>query len=122
MTCLSWQVALLTRSARMLSEAYDLLRALDAAGMELPSFQRGIATPGKTGPCLRVRLDAAGAITAVEPVTDDDWPAWTHLTGNQSSFPVIRLRQPLLDVDSQEASRLWRSLGFDDDGQRKKGA
>src|SRR5689334_14098865 len=115
----------------MLGEAFELLRALERAGTELPSFQRGIATPGRSGPCLRVRLDREGAITAVEPATADDWPSWTHLDGNQNSLPVIRLTEPgagpddraalapLLDARGNAGSRLWGRLGFAEGALRR---
>jgi len=106
----------------MLGEAFELLRALERAGVELPSFQRGIATPGKSSPCVRVRLREDGTVSVVEAVTPDDWPAWTHLDGNQNSFPVIRLAEPLLETGSERASAVWRALGFNESGERKAGA
>ncbi len=104
----------------MLSETYLLWQALDRADVNIPREHPRVKSPGKTsGPCLRIRLDKYGITKEVEIITDDEWPGlWTVREGNQNSFPVVRITQPLLNVDRK--SEIWRALGFDEKSKRKK--
>lgn len=104
----------------MLSETYLLWQALDRTGVDLDHGHPRVKSPGRTsGPCLRVRLDENGKTKDVEVVTRDEWPGlWTVREGNQNSFPVVRISQPLVDVDRK--SEIWKALGFDEQGKRKK--
>src|SRR5207245_2813883 len=79
-----------------------------------------VKPPGSsTGPCLRVRLDEQGHVTAVETVTKDEWPGlWTVMEGNHNSFPVVRVKEPLCDVP--RSSDIWKKLGFDEQGKRRE--
>jgi hypothetical protein len=106
----------------MLSEIYLLWQALDRAGSEIPREHPRVKNPGRTtGPCLRVRLDKKGKVAGVELVTNDEWPGlWTVMEGNQNSFPVVRIKQPILEL--KRNSDVWGRLGFDKEGKRKKPA
>lgn len=77
----------------MLNELWRLAEALKVAGLEVPANNPRVSIPGKSsGKCLRVRLAADGGVSAVEEITDDEWPGlWTVREGNQNSFPVSRL-------------------------------
>ncbi|MFU8858446.1 MAG: hypothetical protein ACNA8S_15755 [Deferrisomatales bacterium] len=55
---------------------------------------------------------------AVEDVSQDDWPGWTVMEGNQNSFPVVRVSEPVLTLPSDH--EVWKKLGFDDKGRRRK--
>lgn len=104
----------------MLSETFLLRQALERVGVQIPGEHPRVKMPGRsTGPCLRVRLDNQGHVTAVEAVTVQEWPGlWTVMEGNQNSFPVVRIKEPLFDVP--RSSDIWRKLGFDEQGKRKK--
>ncbi len=104
----------------MLSETFVLRQALERAGLQIPGGHPRVKTPGRsTGPCLRVRLDNQGHAITVEAVTEEEWRGlWTVMEGNQNSFPVVRIKEPLFDVP--RSSDIWRKLGFDDQGRRKK--
>jgi hypothetical protein len=96
----------------MLNEAYNLLQALRAADIELPSYQQGVVTPGRnTGPCLRVRLQQDSSISSIEALTDEEWSGlWTIMDGNQNSRPVFRLNVPLLQIPLEDS--WWNSIGY----------
>jgi len=98
----------------MLNECYNLLQSLQAAGIDMPSYQQGVVTPGKnTGPCLRVRLRKDSSISSIEALTDEEWPGlWTIIEGNQNSRPVVRLNVPLLRIPLQDP--WWASIGYKD--------
>lgn len=104
----------------MLSETFILQQALERAGLTVARQHPRVKSPGRTtGPCLRIRLNGHGRVTAVEAVTDSEWPGlWTVMEGNQSSFPVVRIKNPLYDV--QKSSAIWNELGFDKEGKRKR--
>jgi hypothetical protein len=102
----------------VLTEVYRLAQALEAAGLQPEREHPRVKSPGKTGPCLRVRLDACGAVTALEAVGDGEWPGlWTLMDGNQNSFPVIRLKEPLFDLPGGHA--LWPEFGGDGRGRAR---
>lgn len=84
----------------MLSEAYLLWQALQRAEIIPEQTHPRLKKPGKSGgPCLRVRLGQNGEVLTLEPTADDEWPGlWTIMEGNQNSFPVVRLKEPLLAV------------------------
>ena len=104
----------------MLNETYVLWQALDRARLTLPREHPRVKLPGSsTGPCLRVRLDEQGHVAAIETVTKDEWPGlWTVMEGNHNSFPVVRVKEPLCDVP--RSSDIWKKLGFDEQGKRRK--
>lgn len=103
----------------MLNETYLLWQALNRAKLDIPREHPRVKSPGKTGPCLRVRLEEQGHVTAVEVVTEDEWPGlWTVMEGNQNSFPVVRVKEPL--SKTPRGSEIWKRLGFDEKGKRKK--
>ena len=103
----------------MLNEAYDLLQALNVAGIELPSYQQGVVTPGKgTGPCIRVRLRQDSSIGSIEALTDEEWSGiWTLMDGNQNSRPVLRLNVPLLHIPLED--EWWASIGYGNSQKRE---
>ena len=103
----------------MLNECYDLLQALKTAGIELPSYQQGVVTPGKgTGPCLRVRLQQDSSISSIEALSDEEWSGlWTIMDGNQNSRPVVRLNVPLLQIPLEDS--WWNSIGYTDKQKRE---
>lgn len=103
----------------MLNETYLLWQALNRANLTIPAEHPRVKSPGKTGPCLRVRLDEQGHVAAIEAVTQDEWPGlWTVMEGNQNSFPVVRIKDPLCDVSQND--NIWKKLGFDEKGKRRK--
>jgi hypothetical protein len=104
----------------MLNETYLLWQALDRAQLTIPREHPRVKDPGFTsGPCLRVRLNEQGHVAAVEAVTKDEWPGlWTVMEGNQNSFPVGRISKPLCQVPRD--SEIWKKLGFDEKGKRRK--
>jgi hypothetical protein len=103
----------------MLSEAYLLADALKRAGITPDREHPRVKLPGKSGgPCLRIRLGAKGQVTAVEDVTDEEWPNWTIREGNQNSFPVVRLTDPIVTVPNGD--HFWQKLRVDAKGKREK--
>ncbi len=94
----------------MLSEVYRLWCSLDRAGVELPRVHPRVNIPGSTsGPCLRVRLNPEGRVAGLDGVTPDDWSGlWTVVRTSEGSFPVIRVKQPLLSVPAGLV--LWAEL------------
>lgn len=104
----------------MLNETYLLRKALDRAELEIPREHPRVKLPGNSaGPCLRIRLDEQAHVQAVETVTEAEWPGlWTVMEGNQNSFPVVRVKNPLCDASSD--GEMWKKLGFDAQGRRKK--
>ncbi len=104
----------------MLNETYLLQRALEQAALTIPRQHPRIKLPGRTsGPCLRVCLDNQSQVSAVESVTEDEWPGiWTIREGKQNSFPVVRIGQPLYDVPREDT--IWNRLGYGEEGMRKK--
>ena len=106
----------------MLNETYLLRKALDRAELEIPREHPRVKLPGNSaGPCLRIRLDEQAHVQAVEAVTEAERPGlWTVMEGNQNSFPVVRVKNPLCDVSSD--GEMWKKLGFDAQGRRKNKA
>ena len=104
----------------MLNETYVLWQAGDRAHLHFPREHPRVKLPGSsTGPCLRVRLDEQGRVAAVETVTKDEWPGlWTVMEGKHNSFPVVRVKEPLCDVPRN--SDIWKKLGFNEQGKRRK--
>ncbi len=102
----------------MLSETWRLWQALERSNLNPPPKHRRVYTPGRTSPCLRVRLGKGGTVFSIESVGDSDWPAWTVMEGNQNSFPVVRVSDPLLDLPRDH--EIWKRLGFDAKGKRRK--
>lgn len=103
----------------MLNEAFILVEALRAAGIELPSYQQGVVTPGKsTGPCLRVRLQQDSTISSIEALAEEEWAGlWTIMDGNQNSRPVVRLNIPLLRIPLEDT--WWASIGYTSNRKRE---
>ena len=104
----------------MLNETYLLRQALGRAQVEIPRQHPRVKTPGSSaGPCLRVRLDQEGGVTAIETMTEEERPGlWTVMEGNHNSFPVVRASKPLCDISTER--EIWKKLGFDAEGKRKK--
>ena len=104
----------------MLSETFMLYQALERAGRVSPhQHPRVKPFAPSAGPCLRVRLDSGGHVTTVEAVAEQERPGlWTIMEGNQNSFPVVRIKEPLLEVPRDNT--VWNQLGFDRQGKRKK--
>lgn len=98
----------------MLSESFLLARALQDAGMSVEAQHPNIKVPGiSTGPVIRVCLDIAGGIVRCERVVEDNCPGlWTHIDGNQNSFPIVRLAEPLMMLRDVSSAR--------DEEQRKQ--
>lgn len=102
----------------MLSETWRLWQAMERSNLNPPPKHRRVYKPGRTSPCLRVRLGKGGTVCSVESVGDSDWPAWTVMEGNQNSFPVVRVSDPLLDLPRNH--EIWKKLGFNEKGKRRK--
>lgn len=104
----------------MLSETFMLYQALERAGRVSPhQHPRVKPFAPSAGPCLRVRLDSGGHVATVEAVVEQERPGlWTIMEGNQNSFPVVRIKEPLLEVPRDNT--VWSQLGFDRQGKRKK--
>ena len=104
----------------MLSEIWELAKALEAVGVPLEKTHPRVKHPGKTtGPCLRVRLRKDGSVGAVEAISDEEWSGlWTVRDGNQNSFPIVRLPQSLLNLPRGDDG--WAQLGFNAQGKRRK--
>ena len=83
----------------MLNEGLQLQQSLERAGLtperKHPKLEKVPRTPG---PCLRVRLSADGEVTDVAVVADTDFALyWQYSLANGSTFPVTRLREPLME-------------------------
>jgi hypothetical protein len=102
----------------MLNECYNLLQALKTAGIELPSYQQSIVSPGKTQvPACELRLRQDSSISSIEALTEEEWSGlWTIMDGNQNSRPVVRLTVPLLNVPIEDS--WWTSIGYADSEKR----
>ena len=80
----------------MLNEMMLLRRSLGELGISTKSRHPDLAMLGKGSPLLRVFLDAAGSVTAVEVVGKDVAPNhWTFRDGKQNSFPRISFKPAL---------------------------
>jgi hypothetical protein len=93
----------------MLNETWRLWQALERSRFELAPKHKRVQTPGRTSPCVRVRLDKSGGISSVEDIGNDEWPSWTVMEGKQSSFPVVRVQKPLFSID--RGHETWTELG-----------
>lgn len=104
----------------MLSETFMLYQALERAGRVSPQQNPRVKPfAPSAGPCLRVRLDSDGHVTTVEAVVEQErLGLWTIMEGNQNSFPVVRIKEPLLEVTRDNT--VWNQLGFDRQAKRKK--
>ncbi len=102
----------------MLSETWRLLQALERSDIKLVRKHKRVQTPGRTSPCLRVCLNKNGKVASVQDIDDEDWPLWTVMEGNQSSFPVIRVQEPLLHMERGHDG--WTRLGYDEKGYRRR--
>lgn len=102
----------------MLSETWRLLQGLERSDIKRVRKHKRVQTPGRTLPCLRVCLDKDGKVASVQDIVDDNWPSWTVMEGNQSSFPVVRLQEPLLDMERGHEG--WTKLGYDEKGNRRR--
>jgi len=94
----------------MLNEAYDLLKALENAGAELPLVHPRIRYPvtGSTNR-LWVRLDSHCSFSGIHVPTNDEWSSvWTMIRTSDPGFPVWRIHEPLYAVDYD--SPLWEQL------------
>ncbi len=101
----------------MLNETWRLWQALERTpSLRLERKHRRVPEPGRSAPCLRVRLNSQGKVVAIEEVTHEDWPSWTVMEGNQNSFPVVRVQQPLSEVSAD----VWQELGFDKHQRRRR--
>src|SRR5207247_8853443 len=98
----------------MLNESFLLLKALERAGLALSREHSRVTPPGRsTGRCLRVRLDKEGGVTSVETVIENEWPGlWTVMEGNHNSFPVVRVKERLIDVTQD--TPIWSELRVND--------
>ena len=104
----------------MLNETFMLCEALRRADIVPARGHPRVKLPGKSAcPCLRMRLGPKGKVVAVESLTEQEWPGlWTVREGNQNSFPVVRVKDPLIQV--ARTNELWKRLGFEASGERKK--
>ena len=104
----------------MLSETFMLRRALEEAGLTMSREHPRVKSPGATtGPCLRVALKPDGGVSCVASVSEEEWSGlWTVMEGNQNSFPVVRIKEPLVPLSRDH--QFWQRLLFDDQGKRKK--
>lgn len=94
----------------MLSEAYDLMRALEGAEIPLPLVHPRIKGPVAGGKeRLRVRLNGDGNVSGLEAMTDDEWlGTWAMMRTSDASFPVLRIKEPLLGLPAEH--ELWPKL------------
>lgn len=102
----------------MLNETWRLLQAMEDSKITREQKHKRVQMPGRTNPCIRVRLDKIGIIQSVEDIGMNEWPNWTVMEGNQNSFPVVRVQGPLFDLPNDHA--LWSELGYDPQGKRKR--
>jgi hypothetical protein len=102
----------------MLSETWRLLQALERSDIKRVRKHKRVQTPGRTSPCLRVCLNKDGKIASIQDIVHEDWPSWTVMEGNQSSFPVVRVQEPLFNMERGHEG--WAKLGFDEKGKRRR--
>lgn len=109
----------------MLTESYLLWQALERAGLAPERNHPRVRRPGKSGPFVRVRLGGDGTVLGLESMTDDEEPGlWTVIEGNHNSFPVVRLKEPLLAVPADD--QFWNPArsgsGAQPPGRPRQGA
>jgi hypothetical protein len=101
----------------MLNEIWRLFQALERSEIKRIRKHKRIQVPGRTFPCIRVCLSEGGKIHSIQDMSSDEWPAWTVMEGNQSSFPVVRVQEPLIRL--QRGDEVWTKLGYDSNGRRR---
>lgn len=101
----------------MLNETWRLRQALERSDFILTCKHKRIQIPGHTSPCLRVCLNKDGEISSIQDIEDDEWPSWTVMEGNHNSFPVVRIQEPLFNVE--RGHKVWSKLGYDKDDKRR---
>ena len=101
----------------MLNETWQLLQALEKSDIARSRKHKRIQVPGRTSPCIRVCLDRDGNVGSVHDVSNEDWPIWTVMEGNQNSFPVVRIQEPLYHLPRDHEA--WAKLGYDANGRRR---
>lgn len=94
----------------MLSEAYEAAKSLERAGIVPEATSGDVKIPGvSSGVRAFVRLNPEGDITSLRVVEpDDEAGLWTIMEGNHNSFPVVRLKRPLVALPSEHA--IWPAL------------
>jgi len=102
----------------MLNETWRLLQALERSNIKRVRKHKRMQTPGRTSPCLRVCLEKDGKVASVQDIGGEDWPSWTVMEGNQSSFPVVRVQESLLDME--RGHEAWTKLGYDEQDNRRR--
>lgn len=102
----------------MLNETWRLLQALERTRIERRRKHKRIQTPGHTSPCVRVCLDKNGKVCSIQDIGNDEWPTWTVMEGNQNSFPVVRVQEPLYCLP--RGDKAWAALGYDASGGRRR--
>ena len=102
----------------MLNETWRLLQALERSNIKRVRKHKRMQTPGRTSPCLRVCLEKDGKVASVQDIGGEDWPSWTVMEGNQSSFPVVRVQESLLDME--RGHETWTKLGYDEQDNRRR--
>lgn len=101
----------------MLNEAWRLWKALERCGLNPKPKHKRVHTPGRSVPCLRVRLSRGGKVASIEEVSQDDWPGWTIMEGNKNSFPVVRVAGPL--IEAPFGDKVWREMNYSPAGKRQ---
>lgn len=102
----------------MLNETWRLWQALERSKINCSCKHKRIQTPGRTSPCVRVCLDTDGKIGSVQDISNDEWPTWTVMEGNQNSFPVVRIQEPLYHLGRDHEA--WAKLGYDANKKRRR--
>lgn len=94
----------------MLSEAYQVAKSLERAGIKPDATSGDVKFPGaSSGIRAFVRLRADGSIAGVGNVEKDDEPGlWTIMEGNHNSFPVVRFKRPLVVLPAEHP--IWPEL------------
>jgi hypothetical protein len=101
----------------MLNETWRLLRALERSEIKRSNKHRRIQIPGRSSACVRVCLAKDGKVGTVHDISTAEWPTWTVMEGNQNSFPVIRIQEPLYHLSRDH--KLWSEMGYDINGRRR---
>lgn len=92
----------------MLSETWQLWRALERAGIPIDR-PHPLIKPLPTATVLRIRLDANGHVSAVEDVINDERIGLRRIVQtSDGSFPVLKMNQPILCIDSKVA--VWTDM------------
>ncbi|MFA5205581.1 MAG: hypothetical protein WC708_14390 [Lentisphaeria bacterium] len=82
----------------MLSETFELYKALEKAGVKIPHRHRDLQDVSGDGFVLRI--DNARRIVAVSYYDAKQRPLWKIAPDNQNSFPSLKLHAPLLKPPS----------------------